>query len=317
VRFLPTKMRIKSLAAGPASVFVGGYGGSSLAVLDEGLTTKSQYPDVPYAAGVIGEVEGSIAKGTLQYLGTYTDAGIFRYDTTKPWIDGVNPAKIATLGPTHQQDRPLAWATSGGRVFFGTVPRYGVLGGALGIIDDDTSAPRVVRAPVVDQSVVSLAASGSVVYGGTSRWGGLGATPTQPTAKIFAYDVATNRKLWEVSPASGVEAYGALTIGPARTLWAANGTTLVELDPSTGATLRTVVLQAQGPQPTPTLRNAALASLDGVLYLVAAGKLYSFDPATLRVDIVAPSGISTPQLVARPGSVLVPMGSVLQEMLVR
>ena len=313
VRFLPTKMRIKSIASGPGSVFVGGYGGSSLAVLDDSLTTKRQYPEVPYAAGVIGEVEGSIAMGTLQYLGTYTDAGIFRYDTTRPWSDGSNPAKIATLGPTYQQDRPLAWATSGSRVFFGTVPRYGVLGGTLGIIEGDTSAPRIVREPVVDQSVVSLAAFGSVVYGGTSRWGGLGAKPTQPSAKVFAYDSATNRKLWEATPASGVEAYGAVMIGPAGTLWAANGTTLIELDPASGATLRTVVLQAQGAQTTPTLRNAALATLDGVLYLVAAGKLYSFDPSTLRVDVLVTSGINTPQIVVRPGSILVPMSSVLQE----
>ncbi|MFC7597463.1 hypothetical protein ACFQU3_19250, partial [Terrabacter sp. GCM10028922] len=116
ISFVPTKMRIKSIGTGAGgTVWVGGYGGSSLSVLDPGTLSGEQYPKVPFGTGVIGEVEGTILHGTTQYLGTYTDAQIFRYDTTQPWVDGSNPRLVTALGPSHQQDRPLAWATAGTR----------------------------------------------------------------------------------------------------------------------------------------------------------------------------------------------------------
>ena len=65
-----------------------GTGGSSLAVLHPGLSQRLQYPLVPFAAGVIGEVEGTISHGNHQYLGTHTGGQIFRFDTTKSWVDG-------------------------------------------------------------------------------------------------------------------------------------------------------------------------------------------------------------------------------------
>ena len=319
VGFLATKMRIKSLTAGADTLFVGGYGGSSLAVLDPTLAQKQQYPEVPYGPGVIGEVESTIAHGKYQYIGTYTDSRIFRYDTTQPWVDGTNPALVATLGPSHQQDRPLAWATAGSRVFFGTVPRYGLLAGALGIFDNDDPTPRVVAKLVVDQSIVALAARGDVVYGGTSRWGGLGATPTQPSAKVFAYNAATGTKLWEVAPVAGAEAFGAVALGPNGTLWASLGATVVEIDPSTGATLRVVTLQALtgAKATTPVLHNAGMVFDGGLMYLSAAARVYVFDPVTLRLDMPVAGGLNTPMIVVRNGRLNVAMETVLRQIIIK
>ncbi|KQU69240.1 hypothetical protein [Phycicoccus sp. Root101] len=319
VKFLPTKMRIKSVTPGAGTLFVGGYGGSSLAVLDDAnLSQKKQYPLIPFGPGVIGEVESTISHGKYQYIGTYTDSRVFRFDTTQPWSDGTNPSLVATLGTSHGQDRPLAWATAGSRTFFGTVPKYGLLGGALGIFDNDTSAPRVVKEPVVDQSVISLAASGDVVYGGTSRWGGLGATPTQPSAKVFAYNASTGKKLWEVAPIAKVEAYGAVALSPNGTLWASHGTTLVELNPANGATLRVITLSPQGAQTTPVLHNAGIVfDSNGLMFLAAASRVYTFDPVTLRVDVAVAGGLTTPMIVVRNGSLYVGQDNTLRQVLVR
>ncbi len=275
------------------------------------------YPSSSGATGAIGEVEGSVTNGQYEYIGTYTNSKIFRYDRSLPWSDGTNPRLIATLGDTSMQDRPLAWATSGERTFFGTLPKYGRLGGSLGIIDDNTSAPRVIDEPVADQSVVSLAAAGSVVYGGTSRWGGLGATPTTSTARVFALDATTGTVLWSVAPQAGVEAYGAMLVTPSGTLWAASGTTLVELAPATGEVLRRVELQKVGPQPTPTFRNASLDYADNLLFLTAAGRVYVVDLASMRVDVPVKEGVTAFQIVAKPGRFVVPMGTRLREFLVR
>ncbi|MEO5980873.1 MAG: hypothetical protein ABIQ13_01015 [Pedococcus sp.] len=319
VEFLTTKMRIKSLTAGADSMFIGGYGGSSLAVLDANLTQKGQYPLIPYGPGVIGEVESTVSHGQYQYIGTYTDARVFRYDTTRPWDDGTNPALVATLGPTYQQDRPLAWATAGSRVFFGTVPRYGLLGGTLGIFENDSTSPRIVNEPVVDQGIVALAAAGDVVYGGTSRWGGLGATPTQSSAKVFAYNAATGRKLWEVAPVSGAEAFGAVSMGPNGTLWASLGATVVELNPATGATLRVVTLQTMSgaKATTPVLHNAGMVFADGLMYLSALARVYVFDPVTLRVDMPVTGGLTTPMIVVRNGRLNVAQDTILRQIIIR
>ena len=315
--FAPTKMQIKSVGFGGGKLLVGGFGGSSLAMVDADLSQRSQYPLVPYGPGVIGEVEGSVEHGRYQYIGTYTDGRIFRYDTLAPWVDGTNPALVTTLGPTYRQDRPLAWATAGSRTFFGTIPKYGVLGGVLGVFDGDTGTPKIVSEPVADQSIVSLTASGYMVYGGTSRWGGLGATPTQSSAKVFAYNAATGKVAWQVTPAAGMEAFGAVVMGPTGTLWAAGSTTLYELDPKTGATLRSIMVQTQGKQTTPVFRNTALANVNGMLYLVAAGRAYAVDPATLRVSVPVSSGITPAQLVVQGNQLFVPQGSTLKEVIIK
>lgn len=313
VSFQPTKMQIKSLDAGPAgSVYAGGFGGASLAVVQPATGQRRQYPAAPGGKDVIGEVEGTTSHGSHQYLGTYTEGKVFRYDTTRAWADGSNPKLLTTLGTSHRQDRPMSWATSGARTFFGTVPKYGVLGGVLGIIANDNSVPVIVPEPVVDQSIVGLAASGNVVYGGTSRWGGLGATPTQKSAKVFAYDAPTRRKLWEATPIAGAEAFGAVSIGPGGSLWAASGPLLVELDPRTGALLRKVMIY---PAPATTgaiYRNADLVHADGVFYLAAMDKVYVVDPATLRVTTAVPSGASTQQLALAGSRVYYGSGSTLR-----
>lgn len=315
--FAPTPLQVKTLAESGTGYFAGGFGAPSLTSLGTDLSVLGSYPSSSGATGAIGEVEGSVTNGQYEYIGTYTNSKIFRYDRSLPWSDGTNPRLIATLGDTSMQDRPLAWATSGERTFFGTLPKYGRLGGSLGIIDDNTSAPRVIDEPVADQSVVSLAAAGAVVYGGTSRWGGLGATPTTSTARVFALDATTGTVLWSVAPQAGVEAYGAMLVTPSGTLWAASGTTLVELAPATGEVLRRVELQKVGPQPTPTFRNASLDYADNLLFLTAAGRVYVVDLASMRVDVPVKEGVTAFQIVAKPGRFVVPMGTRLREFLVR
>ncbi len=314
--FGPTPLHVKTLARSGSGFLAGGFGAPSLTSLGPDLAVEGHYPYSTSGAESIGEVEGSITNGGVQYIGTYTGSKIFRYDPAAPWQDGTNPQLVAELGASHLQDRPLAWAASGPRTFFGTVPKYGTLGGVLGIIDHDGATPRIVAEPVPDQSVVSLAAQGSVVYGGTSRWGGLGATPTQASAKVFAYDAATSKLLWSVVPQAGVEAYGAMLVTPDGSLWAASGTTLVQIDPATGAVVRSLDLQTVGPQPTPTLRNAAMDYADGLLYLTAAGRVYVVDLVSLRVDVPVKTGVTAFQIVAGDGRFVVPMGTELREFLV-
>lgn len=311
--FAPVALRMKSLASGPnGTLYAGGYGGPSLGVVTASTGAHASYPYSATAKNGIGEVEGAITQGQYQFLGTYTRSKIFRLDTTKPWADGTNPTLIADLGG-RGQDRPQGWATSGQRTFFGTVPGYGRLGGVLGIIDTPTSAPRIVDQPVKGQSVVSLAASGSVVYGGTSRWGGLGATPTTTTAKVFAYDASGSKLLWSVAPAAGVQSYGAVLVTPDGSLWAAAGPVLYQLDRATGKTLRKITVNSLAQPTTVAWKNVDLEYLDGLLYLATIDRIYTVDPVTLRVEMPVPSGVTHRHLAVVGGAVYYPAGPELRK----
>ncbi|MDO5503682.1 MAG: hypothetical protein Q4G67_10955 [Actinomycetia bacterium] len=309
--FKPVSLRMKSLTPGPdGKIYAGGYGGASLAVIDPRSGAKSLYPTDRDAQNVIGEVEGMVQQGPYQFLGTYTRSKIFRYDTRQPWVDGSNPRLLVDLSG-QSQDRPQAWTTSGERTFFGTVPAYGKLGGVLGVIDTPTSTPRVIPTPVANQSIVSLAAVGTTVYGGTSRWGGLGSTPSTPTAKVFAYDTATNRKLWEVTPPDPAQSFGAILVAPNGKIWAAAGSTLFEINRHNGELLRRIPLNTRPEAVTPTFRHVDLEWVNGLLYFATGDRVYTVDPKSLRVDAPVGSGVTHRVLAVIDGEVFYARGPVL------
>lgn len=307
----PVPQQIKTLAKGDDQrVFVGGFGGASLSVVNIRSGAKSQFPKTAQSPG-IGEIEGSAPDGRYQYLGSYPGAQIFRYDREQPWVDGSNPALIADLGGSQGQDRPRAWATAAGRVYFGTIPRYGLQGGGLGIVAPDRS-PTFIRDVVPKQSVVAVTAADDVVVGGTSRWGGLGAAPAPEDAVVFAYDAARGRKLWQVAPLPGAQSYGAVMFDPAGRLWAAQGGHLLQLDPATGKVLSGTVIAPTPQRSTATYDSAALVYDRGTIYLATAGAIYAVDPRTSRSRTVVASGVSVPDLAVVGEDLVYPSGPHLK-----
>jgi hypothetical protein len=311
INFAATDMAIKTIEPGPNStLYVGGFGGASLGIVDPETGSSEQYTaDTTSGPDVIGEIEGMVTQGRYQFLGTYTGGKIFRLDPDAPWVDGQNPKLLAGYGPSGQ-DRPLAWATSGDRTYFGMVPSYGKLGGSLGVIETPEAQPRLIPEPVADQSIVSLEARGNVVYGGTSRWGGLGATPTQASAKIFAYDTESNRMLWEVTPQQGAQAYGDIVWGPNGNLWAAAGPVLYEISPRNGAVIRLITLNPVPQLDKATWHNADIEMLDGRIYVAAIGAIYSVDAHTLDVNMLVKSDASL-ELSAVNGDLYYSQGSTM------
>ncbi|WP_165399647.1 hypothetical protein [Janibacter limosus] len=292
LRLRPEALPTKALAEGSnGTALVGGYAGPQVAMVDArsgalrpGLTTG--------APPTFGEVEGGTTLGGVNYLGTYTSAHIWRLD---PSEGGGDLVEVAALGKSHDQDRPTAWATDGDRVFFGTVPKYGVLGGGIGTIQGGRMT-RFTRGVVRDQSVVSLTARDGVVYGGTSRWGGLGATPTTPSARVFGYDPVSGRVTWSVAPAEGAQSL-TVTVGPRGTIWAADGGTLYELDPTDGHTLRSITVDPTPVGDSPTFRSTDLVTHRGYLFLRTNGRLYAVDPINLRTATPVSEGVTARGIV--------------------
>ncbi len=320
IRTFPLRLRaspvpIKSLAIGSSGeVLVGGFGGSNLSVLDPRDESPQLTPLIsdPIGRDAFGEVEGMVSNGRFDFFGSYTEARIFRRDSTQPWVDGENPRMLTKLGPSLGQDRPIAWTTAGSRTVFGTIPQYGRLGGVLGWFDGEETVPHTVWSPVADQSVVALSGEGSVVYGGTSRWGGLGVQPTTPSAEVFAYDLGSSTPLWHVAPVGGAQAFAAVAVADGR-LWAATRATLVELDPTNGTVLRRIPLLPAVEPDSPTYRSVDLAVVDGHVVVAAQGALHSVDIETLQVSTIAATGISPPRVRAVGGVLYFPSRSVLMK----
>lgn len=190
---MPTVMR--AVGAGPdGKIYSGGYltGGTGVYHPLQGDTNDGA-PDVMLRG--LSQTDSILGHNGKVYFGNYPHAVIHEYDPSLAWSTGTNPrslGKLSSLG----QDRPYALAAGGGRLFAGTVPKYGAYDGALTVFDLSSGAYTVHRNFVPDQSVISLAYHNGVVYGGTSIRGALGVheQPRATSAKFFSYNVSTGVK---------------------------------------------------------------------------------------------------------------------------
>lgn len=225
--------QLQTIQTGPdGKIYASAYPSGGLSSYDPATGTIAENP-------VIGQVEGFASWGTKLYAGVYPGAHLFELDPSRPIVRGSNPREFAALTSDHQ-DRPFAITGAGDRLAVGTIPDYGRLGGALTLVDPETGAKEVHRDVVPEQSVTALTYQGGLIYGGTSIWGGLGTTPTQTEAKLFAFDPATGTKVWESAAVPGEKAVTALVPGPDGHLWGGTSGTLFEFDPATRTVLRTI-----------------------------------------------------------------------------
>lgn len=194
---------INSVGAGPdGKVYTGGYLTGATGVYSPLRGDANDLTPETVHRG-LSQTDSMLAVGDKLYFGNYSGARIHEYDPSAPWSYGTNPRQIMALS-TQNQDRPYALAAGGGKLFVGTVPKYGRYDGALTVYDIATGQHTTTPNIVADQSVVALAYHDGKVYGGTTIRGGLGVdtTPRATEAKLFVYDVATGAKTEYALPAS-------------------------------------------------------------------------------------------------------------------
>ncbi|WP_409341999.1 cohesin domain-containing protein [Paenibacillus sp. MBLB4367] len=271
---------IHSLEKGPdGKLYMGGYPGGSAAAFDP--VTKQNTVFTMGQPESIGHIGGKII------FNTYPHAEIYELDTAKPIAAG-NPVKLFVIG--EEQDRPYVNVTAGSKMYMGTIPDYGKLGGALVEYDSASASEtkhRVYRNVVQDQSIVGLAYKDGKIYGSTTVMGGLDATPTATAAKMFIWDTATQTKTAEFAPAIPGSAtapimISGLVFGPDGLLWAAADGTIFAVDPATKAVVKSKTIypgvQKYGMWRPIHLRFGA----DGLLYTDLYGKLTIVNPLTME-----------------------------------
>lgn len=198
-KFEGAGMDIFALAEGVEGTVVGG------SYINQGFFSYDPKIDklTSYGASVRfgGQIRQLVTAGDKIYIAHYTHARLTEYDPKKTWNPGnkpdSNPHFLGAVG--HEQDRfPAAYLAEDNKIYFGTQPEYGVLGGTLTIFDPETKQLDVHRNVVQDQSIFALTGNRKgLIFGGAAISGGLGAHPSQKEAKIFTWDMVKEEKLME------------------------------------------------------------------------------------------------------------------------
>ncbi|NOU71124.1 hypothetical protein GC098_06725, partial [Paenibacillus sp. LMG 31458] len=288
-------VNIQSMAEGPDhKLYLGGYidGMSVFNESTQSYDVQASSPKSPHQVEEIGFLNGKT------YFGAYGGARVYRYDASLPYNYGEtkanNPGLVYTI--PQSQDRPYAFASGDNKLFIGTVPVYGNMGGSLTIYNETTDKWTSTRNVVEDQSIIALAYKDGVVYGGTSIEGGLGTTtPTTAVAKLFKWDVATSTKLDEFVPVipglTSPRLLGGLSFGPDGLLWGGAWgkddqggqiSAIYAMNPGTNAVMKSKLLYPNASGGS-TWRSFYLRwGQDGLLYTTIARYVTAIDPVTMK-----------------------------------
>ena len=300
----PQAVDVQSLEKGPdGKLYLGGYqfGASVFDPASGEIVNSAPRLDQPEG---IGFLNGKV------YFGTYGSAVIYGYDPKKPFAYGSgaggNPGIAHDIG--NDQDRPFAFASGDNKLFVGTVPDYGMLGGALTVYDDEKKTWTEYRNVVENQSVTGLAYHDGKLYGGTSVAGGTGAASAADEAKLFVWDVKTGKKIKETtihidgltSTYEGTERtapvmIGSLTFGSDSLLYGAADGALFAVDPDTLEVVKSKVLTSMDYDTDSAWRPFYLRwGADGLLYTTIGRRVSVFDTSTMAYDyLTGYAGLAT------------------------
>lgn len=277
---------IQTLEKGPeGNLYLSGYPGGKAAVYNLGTNENKNFN--------LGQAEGMVPLGNKMYFGVYPGATIFEMDVTSP----VPAAKQIYDIP--EQDRPFIMTAANNKLYIGTIPDYGHLGGSLTVLDPASVKDTVVYHDVVhNQSIAGLEEVNGKLYGSTTIAGGLGIDPTEPAAKIFVWDLQKGEKIMEFVPKiPGVtvqpKMISGMSMGPDGLLWSAADGTIFALNPET---LEVVKSKNIYPEVKDYGRWRPIHirwSEDGLMYTTLAGNLTVIDPDSLEHEALAKTELMT------------------------
>lgn len=102
----------------------------------------------------------------------------------------------------HGQQRPweMVFDAESGLVLVASAASYGMLDGALTILDPETGEMDVRTDLIPGQSLLSVTVADGIAYVAGDTRGGGSVDPVWPTAQVAAFDLATRTVLWRIEP---------------------------------------------------------------------------------------------------------------------
>lgn len=279
---------IQSMTLGPdGRIWMGGYLSGGNAAYDPDKKISTEYKG-------LSQAESIAVLGDSLYFGLYPHGHFAAYSTSKPWaVAKNNPHQ---LGAIDGQSRPFAGlgVQELQKVFFGTVPEYGTLGGGIATYDPAQNKLDFQRNIIPDQSIISLAYTHGLIAAGTSISGGLGIKPSQHEAKLFLWNPQTHEKIFETVPVPAAGGVSCLINGPDGNLWGVADGTLFIFDVSHRQILSRHKLVDTDYSQKSIWRDATLIiHPSGQIYGTLDNKFFRLDPASKQVTILRDSkGVS-------------------------
>lgn len=257
-------------------LYFGGYQGKGLASLDPAKDARW------YSSGTegISQIEHLMQydKNRL-YIGSYGLAKLYSFDRRRVGDGDAAFNLIATLRKPYMQSRPFAWTAAGGKVLAGTVPEYGLRGGALAVIDPvKNELETVLNKFIPEQSIVGLAGYGDIAYGTTSGRGGYGIDDYGGAACVFAYNARTDQTLWISYVEGQRDMYSPILIDDILYVATING--LLAMDPGSGALKETFAVRNRVARPG--YQSARALRIPGTSKIV-----HSSGDSVLLIDVKA------------------------------
>ncbi|RKN86221.1 S-layer homology domain-containing protein [Paenibacillus ginsengarvi] len=280
----PQPVRIQGIERGfDGRLYFGGY--------QRGMSIYNPFTNkIDVNVSSFAQPEGIGFMNNKVYYGTYVSAIMYSYDPAEPVLLNKNPKYEYKVS---HQDRPFAITSGDNKLFVGTVPDYGFLGGALAIYDEATDTWKQYNHEQVvkNQSIIGLAYKDGLLYGGTTVWGGLGIEPSEPQAKIFVWDVANERKIDEITlNIPGIDEaprmIGELSFGPDGLLWGAVDGTIFAMDVQTKQIVKSKMIQPSTYSTSKWMPFHLRWAPDGMLYTTLSRKIIAVDPETLKYKII-------------------------------
>ncbi|NED94010.1 hypothetical protein G1H11_01640 [Phytoactinopolyspora alkaliphila] len=264
--------RINNVAAGPegtiwsAGYLIGGLGGYTPMRDDEQVT---------YTLG--GQAEAMISHDGRVYQGRYPYGHIESFIADEV-ASGQAPRVDCEIG--FQQNRPYGLLGHGDRVYYGSQAEYGHDRGAFGWLDTETGECTTLDV-VGHQSINTIAASGSKVFGGGNIFFGYDGTPIDDQAELLIFDEETEEARTIQWPIEGTRSVNAAATAPDGTVWFYAEGWLLAIAPDTEEWVHS---EHVFPDWKPGDRIAGnygemTLNVDGRIYGNVGGRVFGFDPA--------------------------------------
>lgn len=223
----------------------------------------------------LAQAESMLQDGDQLYFGIYPKARMYVYQLQEDW-EPVRKKNPKLLFQPEKESRYFAASAmpNSNWLFFGTVPEYGLLGGAIIRYDKKNGKHQYFSKPLGNHSIVALqgfinAEGKAKLWGGTSVWGGLGVEPTEKEGLLFELDPITGKVLYQIAPVPGAKAITKLIALSNGDILGAADEILFQFDPVHKKLKRTVALF-----PYPESRRASATWRNVYLVLHPNGKVY-------------------------------------------
>lgn len=272
---------INAIKIGPdKKVWTGGYLAGGHATFDPATGKNTKHVG-------LDQTEGMAILGDDIYFGIYPKGKFYVYNTKKPWSVAQKNPKEAFKEEGQSRSFALHAIPNMQKVYFGTVPEYGKLGGVLIGFDAAKKTHQPFGEVLQKQSITSLTSKGNMLIIGGSISGGLGVKPERKEAELMIWDIDTNQPISKFVPVAGAAAITCLINGPDGHIWGIADGNLFILDVAQRKVLSVQKLYDYPPFGSHIWRSAFLAiHPSGDIYGTDNGKLFKLNPSTKQVEII-------------------------------